>query len=160
MIAMIQDLKTLTEEEVNLVYRAPLLVSVLISGADGKIDRAEINTAINFAKENSKLSRAMLYDFYSDIIKNFDRSLKDLIKEYPDDTNDRNQLISEELSGLNEIFSKVDKAFAIVFYISLKEIALKVAKSSGGVFGINSISKAEAAYVDLPMIKDPANMFI
>ena len=70
---------------------------------------------------------------------------------------DRNALITLELSVLNSVLSKIDKSFAIHYYESIKEIALKIAQSSGGALWIkNSISPEEAKIVGLPMVNNPA----
>lgn len=156
---MIKDLQVLTPQEIDLVYNAPLLTSILISGADGNIDKKEISTAINFAKKNAKRSRAMLYQFYTEIAEDYENKLQSLIEAYPDDVKKRNEIIVGELKQLNHIFEKVSKAFTIVYYVSLKEIAKKIAQSSGGFFWLFKISKEEANFIELPMLKDPADMF-
>ena len=157
---MIKDLEVLDPKEIELVYNAPILTSILISGADGNIDRKEINAAIQFARKNAKRSRAMLYQFYTEVADHYDSKLADMINMFPEETEERNKIISRELTKLNEIFKKVSKAFTVVYYVSLKEIANKIAKSSGGFFWFFRISKEEEDFINLPMIKDPADMFI
>ena len=82
--------------------------------------------------------------------------LKVLLQSYPVDAAQRNPMIEEELLRLNQLFLKIDKDFAIQFYQSICDLAMKVAQSSGGWFGMKSVGEAEAKYVKLPMIKDPA----
>jgi len=157
---MIPQLEDLTEEEIKLVYKSPILTSILISGADGVIDNREINTAINFAKESAKKTRALLYDFYSEIAENVEERIHEVLQFYPENYEERNHQIVEELTGLNPIFPKLDKAFVVVYFISLKTIAKKIARSSGGFLGLfGTISKEERAYLDLPMINDPLKIF-
>ena len=46
---MIKELAKLKESEVELMLKAPVLLCILIAGADGTIDRKEIREAINVA---------------------------------------------------------------------------------------------------------------
>jgi hypothetical protein len=69
----------------------------------------------------------------------------------------RNALIAEELSQLNVVFPKLDPDFSKQYYQSVCDLALKIAKSSGGLLGMHSVGSEEARYVKLPMIKDPAS---
>ncbi len=157
---MIPQLSDLTEEEINLVYKAPILTSILISGADGVIDNREINAAINYTKKNAKKTRALLYDFYIEIAENVEERIAGVLQVYPDNYEERNKQIVEELTGLNSIFPKLNKAFAVVYFVSLKTIARKIARSSGGFLRIfGTISKEERAYLELPMINDPLKIF-
>jgi hypothetical protein len=57
---------------------------------------------------------------------------------------------------LNPILKKVDQNFAKEFYKSLLEIATEIAKSSGGLLGLNSVGDEEAKHMNLSMLKDPA----
>lgn len=157
---MIHQFQHLSDKEIDLIYQAPVLTSILISGADGQIDNKEINAAIEFTKQEVKEARALMYDFYLEISENFEQKLKETIQHYPEDPHVRNQQISLELEKLNDVLPKLDKAFAVVYYLSLKNIARKIAKSSGGFLGIfGTISRAERAYMDLDMINDPLKIF-
>ena len=44
---MIPEFQKLDDAEIELVLKAPILVCILIAGADGDIDRKEINKAIS-----------------------------------------------------------------------------------------------------------------
>ncbi len=154
---MIAEFESLSDSEVELMLKAPLLVCVLIAGADNNIDRNEIRGAIDLAKKKSKKSRARLIEFYATVAEDFEDKLKIVIQSFPVEAAQRNPLIVDELSQLNSILPKIDKSFSTHFYESIKETAQKVAESSGGLFWIKkSIGPEEAKYVGLPMIKNPA----
>jgi len=157
---MVTQLQHLTDEEIELIYKAPILTSILISGADGHIDGREINAAIEFVKKEVKEARALMYDLYLEISENMELNLQETIEQFPEDPHLRDQQILQELEKLNDILPKLDKSFAIVYYISLKNIARKIARSSGGFLGIfGRISKAERKYLNLDMIHDPLKIF-
>ena len=50
---MIPEFKNLNEQEAELMQKAPILVSILIAGADGKIDNKEVRQAIAIAEKES-----------------------------------------------------------------------------------------------------------
>jgi hypothetical protein len=154
---MISEFDKLSGSETELMLKAPILACILIAGADGDIDRNEIEGAIEVTRKKQRRSQANLLEFYRFVAEDFEDKLKVVIQSYPLKAVQRNPLIVEELSHLNEILPKIDNSFAKAFYKSIKEIALTIAESSGGLLGINKIGDEEAKYVDLPMIKDPTH---
>jgi hypothetical protein len=78
------------------------------------------------------------------------------IASLPREARKRTPLILEELKKLNTILSKLDRKFAIQFYESMKDIAKKIAKSSGGVLGYISVDYEESKLMELKVIKNPA----
>lgn len=152
---MISPLESLTDAEQEFMLKAPILVCILIAGADGNIDRDEIKGAIAQANKRQRNASGEMMELYREIGEDFEDKLKILLQGYPVEVTQRNPLIVEELTQLNTILPKVDKVFAVQFYQSIRELAMKVAESSGGWFGMKSVGEAEAKYVKLPMLTDP-----
>jgi len=153
---MVPELYQLNASEMELVYKSPILVSILIAGADGTIDRKEIKEAIRFAEKKKKRSVSSVSVLIHEIATDFEDKLKILLQSYPYESTQRNPLIVEELAQLNMIWPKLNKAFAQEFYQTLLSIAEKIAASSGGVLGYNAVGAEEARYVNLGMINNPA----
>jgi hypothetical protein len=153
---MIPEFDKLSATEMELMLKAPILACILIAGADGNIDEKEIRGAIELARKKQTRSKANLLEFYQYVGEDFEDKLKILIQSYPAKPNQRNPVIVEELSILNTILPKMDKAFAVAFYNSIKETAQKTAEASGGMLGMNKIGEEESKYLGLPMIKDPS----
>lgn len=149
---MAHQLATLSASEKELVYKAPLLVCILIAGADGKIDDREIGEAMAIARDRQWVDRA-LTSFYLEVSEDFEDKIKMLIQSYPFRREERNKSISAELSGLNFLWSKLDAQFSVPFYESLKFLANRIASSSGGFF--QKVSQEEKELLDLPMIAYP-----
>lgn len=154
---MIPEFRRLAAHEQDLLYKAPFLVSILIAGADGKIDRNEVREAIrvvdqSFQSEDSSLARLM-----HTTTEDFEDKLKVLIRQYPKAAEQRNEMLVHELSGLNNLWPKFAREFAVEFYNLLLRIARHVAESSGGIMGIRSVGSEEARYVRLEMLKNPAD---
>ena len=152
---MAEEFKHLNEEEVVLLLKAPALVSVLIAGADDKIDNREKNLAISLAKLKTYRARKILIDYYNEVHKDFETNMNEIIADMPASAKDRNPLLIAELEKLNPILSKLDKVFAINFYDSMKDFAKQIAEASGGVLNMLSISVEESKFIGLKMIKNP-----
>lgn len=153
---MILELKNLNEEEANLVLMTPALVALLIAGAEGNIDQKEIDwgSKITHFRANE---HSLLQNYYQEVDKNFEDSLKKLIEAMPADVNERSKKINQELSKLNKIIPKLDSEFAGEFYKSLLSLSTQVAKASGGIWGYGSISPEEKKYLNLEVINPPEN---
>jgi hypothetical protein len=151
---MIKELEKLKDSEVELMLKAPVVLCILIAGADGTIDRREIKEAINVTVR--KKDKSILDNYFKEVSQDFEDKLKVLLQSYPYHSAQRNPVLIEELSQLNPILKKLDKSFAKPFYDMLKELAEKIAGSSGGLWGMMSVDSEEAKYIDLPMLDDPA----
>lgn len=154
---MIDQLENLAPSEADLLLRAPLLVCILIAGADNDIDKKEIKSAIELANNRQKKSKSGMMEFYKNVAEDFEDKLKILIQSYPYEATQRNPLITLDLQELNSVLPKIERGTAVEFYNTLRDIAKKMAESSGGLLGLKSIGPEEAKYILLPMIKDPAS---
>jgi len=152
---MIPEFEILEPEEQNVMFGAPILVAILIAGADGKIDNAEMRKAISVSSMKKVKARKDLKAFYDEVSKDFEDKLKFGINKYPNDPALRQQQIVEELEKLNNILPKLNKKFSIKYFESIKDFAKKVAEASGGVLGYMSIGYEESKLIDLKMIKNP-----
>ena len=152
---MIPEFENLSEHEVEGMFKAPILVCLLIAGADGRIDRREINEVIKIAEKGQKAQSAM-GRYFSHLHADLEDKIMIVIQSYPKDPDEWTRQLVEELSLLNGILEKVDRLFAVEFYAMLREMAQKIASSSGGLLGINSVTAEEARYLELPMLCPPA----
>lgn len=153
---MIQAFDKLSDTEIEAMLRAPLVACILIAGADGNVDRKEIQKAIHHTRKSASKSKASVVDYFKLIEEDFEDKLKIVFQSLPLDVTERNHLIVEELSNLNNILPKLKHTFAIEFYSKMRDLAHEVAASSGGMLGLNKVGDEEAQYVELPMIKKPA----
>jgi len=153
---MIPEFNRLSSEETDLMFKAPFLIIILIAGADDKIDKHEMKQAVVISKLKLKRARRELVEYYNIVGQDFEDKLKIFIHDLPKDTDERNEEISKELAKLNDIFPKLDKKFSVNFYESMKDMAIKIAESSGGVFGFMSVGYEESKVVDLKMIREPS----
>lgn len=148
---MIPAFDKLSDPEIEVMLRAPLVACILIAGADGNVDRKEIKKAIHHMETGASKYKALLTDYINLVEEDFEDKLKVLLQSLPRQVKDRNHLIVEELTSLNAILPKLNTGFAKEFYKKMRALAHEVAESSGGVF--NKVGDEEAQYLELPMIK-------
>ena len=154
---MITEFQRLTESETELMLKAPILVCILIAGADGDIDRKEIREAISIARGRDKV-KSVLSTYFEIMAEDFEDKIKILIQSYPYESSQRNPLIIQELAQLNGVWKKLTKEFSMPYYEMLKNVAIKIASSSGGLWGMKKIGAEEEKYLKLPMIADPSGL--
>lgn len=149
---MITEFEKLTDSEIDLMLKAPVLVCILIAGADGDIDKKEIKEAIILTQ---KKTSATLAGYLREVSQDFEDKLKVLIQSYPHTPAERGAAITKELGQLDAVFSKMNRQFAGQIYQMLRQLASKIASSSGGIWGMNTVTEEEAKYLDLSAIHDP-----
>jgi hypothetical protein len=151
---MISEFSRLNDHEAELMMKAPFLVCILIAGADNDIDRKEIREALQVITKGAKGIQSLL-NYFNELSEDFEDKLKMLIQGYPYDTASRSKILEDELMGLNDVLPKINAKFASQYYEALLRLAEKVAESSGGVLGINSVGREELKYLRLEMINNP-----
>ena len=67
---MSHQLKRLSPGELEMLYKAPLLVSILIAGADGKIDKNEIKGGMSTAQKKAH-SNSALKLYFQNVAEDF-----------------------------------------------------------------------------------------
>ena len=144
----------LSKEDYNRLKMSLAEVTVLIAGADGKIDEQELNWAEKLTSIRSYATPEELNQFYGDVEESFIDNVNDLIKQLPTDVAERQTCLSEELAKLNQILPLLENQLAFQIYESLTSFAEHIAKASGGFLRFGSISGAEKKWISLPMI-DP-----
>jgi len=80
---MIKQFNPLNEEEIELMCKAPIIISILVAGADNKIDRSEIKEALRISKYKPIKGRNLLIDFYKEISEDFEYNLIEEIASLP-----------------------------------------------------------------------------
>ncbi len=153
---MIPQFKNLSEREKTTLLDAPALIAVLIAGADNDIDQKEIDYSEKIAHYRAINEESNLHLYYGEVDKFIHDSIAQHINTLPKDLSERQQIIKEELNKVNEIFSKLDKNFAVELYKSFLTFAKSVAKSSGGLWGYASITAEEEKLLGLSMLNNPA----
>jgi hypothetical protein len=148
---MVSIFRTLRDDEIDIVFNAPAMVAVLLAGADDKIDKYEINEAINFVR-NAADKYPVLKEYLDELSVVFDDVFAGYRSDLPKGLQVRQHTINSYLRQLNGILPKLDVQCAREIRLFLTDLAKAVAEASGGIMGMRKISSAESKYLDLDMI--------
>lgn len=154
---MLYHISKLSQDDQELVKKAPLLVSILVAGSDGEIEKEEIERAVSLIHTKSFSEASDIRHLYKEIDHDVESTLNLIIGSLPTDAAEREKVFSDELAGLNTIFAKLDAQIATDFYNSLRKFAVSVAQVSGGILGMGSINYQEKEMVKLPMLTAPGS---
>ncbi len=149
---MIKSIESLPPEKQKILYDAIPYVTLLVAGADGIIDDAELERGEKIAHIRAFHFHPEWQEYYKKVDEQLHGRLIELIRLLPRSPEQRQEIITRELSKINDILPLLDPKHATHFYDGLLSFARYVAKASGGIIGWMSIGPKEAKVVDLPMI--------
>jgi len=152
---MLDHIHHLSEEEKNLVLQAPVYVSLLIAGADGHIQQEEQKRILELVHTKTFSEHYELRELYATLNHDLAEHLRQMMAALPEDTNERQAMLSGLLGRLNHIFPQLEKHFARRLYKNLREFAHYIAHADGGFWGISAVSDAEQQWIKLPMLEEP-----
>lgn len=152
MWTMLDGFQHLTSEEIDALVDAPVLITALIGGADGQVDREERVWSERLMRARTYSKPNLINDYYRVVAEAFLGKLDKTLEELPADTEARNTAIAEKLGALNPILAKLDVPLAAALYKSFVVLAQETAKASGGFLRIGAVSASEYQWVKLPML--------
>jgi len=150
-----ESLSRLNDEELEKLIMIPVWITLLIAGADNTYSKAEIKRACKIVAEKAKNGGALLGSFYELVQKQFEMNVKGYLIMLPAGIESRTAYIVIKIGEVNELFKKLPTDHADALYWSFRDLAISVARSSGGLFGLLSVSYSESAHIDLKMINNP-----
>lgn len=139
------------QEYGQLVHLVPN-ITILIAGADHKIEKKEKEWAKKLTTIRSYASPELLNQYYKDAELDFDEKLEQYIERLPEDTGERTQILTEKIAKANALLQKMENEDAYHLYKSLVSFAKHIAKSSGGFLRFFSVSREEKRLMQLPML--------
>lgn len=149
---MLHQLKNLPAEELQELYDAIPVITLLIAGADGDIEGEELAHSEKITKIRGYSGGEIMQDFYDKVGEDYNERLNRWLKVISKDTAERTADLSSRLEKLNPILAKLSPELGAEMYKSFTSFAKHVAKASGGFLGFGSINKEEAELVNLPML--------
>ncbi|MDL5047846.1 hypothetical protein QQ054_17660 [Oscillatoria amoena NRMC-F 0135] len=152
---MIYEFEPLTQDEKEMMLKAPALIAVLIAGADNTIEQQELNHAVKLVNIKAFSEKLDLQPYYHEVENTIQQDIEEAIAALPQSSAERNAIINDELAKLNTVLPRLKHKFAHDIYNSWKSFAHSVARSWGGILGINAVSEHEKQWIDLPMINEP-----
>ena len=126
---MINQLHTLTEDEKKTILDAPLLVAILVAGADKNIDRAEKERTMKLIHTKTFSEHHEIADnIYKELDENAEERWNEVALGLSANPKFRTPEIVDRLKELNNIWPKLNIGFALEFYDSLKRILKKLSR--------------------------------
>lgn len=130
---MIIQFEKLTDEERELLLKAPALLSVLAASGDRKISDTQIADAKRLAHLKTFTAKPLLLSYYDEVEKRFNKNFDATVKKYaPFDTSKRDAL-KKEIDVVNAIISKLDPEYAALLHKSLAGYADHVRRADHNV---------------------------
>lgn len=149
---MLHQLKNLPADELQELYDAIPVITLLIAGADGDIEGEELAQSEKITKIRGYSGGEIMKDFYDKVGEDYNERLNRWLNVISKDTAERTADLSGRLEKLNPILSKLSPELGAEMYRSFTSFAKHVAKASGGFLGFGSINKEEAGLINLPML--------
>ncbi|MEM9836836.1 MAG: hypothetical protein AAF828_10060 [Bacteroidota bacterium] len=153
---MLTEFANLSPEETAKMLDAIPYITILIGAADDNLDEVELQAAQRLADIRSFTNTGKLTAYYETIDGNLSNRIGELYGALPKNAEERQAVIVEKLTGLNDILSKLDSPFDYYYYHSFRTFATHVAKAHGGFLRFITIGPQEAKVVDLPMLNEIA----
>lgn len=126
---MIKQLEKLTKQEQELLFKAPVLLSVLAASGDHEIDKKEKAEAIKLAHLKTFTANSLLILYYKEVEKNFNIYFNEATKKYAPFDDEKRKALKAEISVLDTVIKKLDEDFARVLHKSLAGYAEHVRKA-------------------------------
>jgi len=109
---MLKQFENLTAEEQELLFTAPVLVSVMSSCSYNNVNQLKKEDAIKLSHIKTFTADPMLISYYIEAEKNFKEKFEATVSRYyPFDHEKRDELL-HEINKVNAIIGKLDTKFA------------------------------------------------
>jgi hypothetical protein len=150
---MAGQFSSLNKMEWDQLLEAVPLIGLLIAGADGNIEEEEVSWAKKVIHIRSYKLKGGLMAYYKEVDKIYSDRFTHFVETFPAEVKDRNAIITQKLTGINDVLAKIEPALGAKIYKSYLSFARHIAKATGGIMGFFAINQEEAKLVHLPMIK-------
>src|ERR1051325_3905957 len=130
---MIKQFENLTDQEQELLLKAPALVSVLASCSFNEINATRKAAAIKLAHLRTYKAFHVLLPYFAEVEKRFKEQFEEAAQKYfPFDANKRDSL-KRELEQVNRVIGKLDEDYARTLHKSLDKYARHVKQADHSV---------------------------
>ncbi len=131
---MIDQFKHLSDNERELLYKAPALVSVLASCTFNEVNEVRKADAIKLAHLKTFTASPVLLPYYAEVEKSFRKDFEEEIKNYFPFDHVKRTALKKELDNIDHLIGKLDKEYADALRKSLSKYSEHVKKATHSVF--------------------------
>lgn len=147
MSSILSSISTLSEDDQDLLFKAPAVVTILIAGADKDIDKKEEMQGRKLVNYRTFTSDIFLHEYYEAAHQVFDANMTDLMSVWTPETGPES--MSKALTDIGTVVAKLPEDHAESLKSSLRSLATKVAEADGGFLHMGGVSAEERAVIDL-----------
>ena len=126
---MIKQLEKLSEQEKEILFKAPILLSVLAASGDDKINEKQKIDAVKFVHLKTFTASPLLIPYYKEVENKFNKYFKEAVKKYIPFDDVKRQALRTEINVIDTIIQKLEKNFARALHKSLTGYADHVRRS-------------------------------
>lgn len=123
----------LSLEEQQTLLKFPAYITILASNADGKVDDAEKDAAIDLTHIRSYKSDAKLSSFYKEVEKVFEKNMEELISHLPENKEEKEAAIVSELKKIEAILLKLGYSYTKSMHESMRTFKEHVSNAHNNV---------------------------
>ena len=131
---MIKQFEHLADKERELLYKAPVLVSVLASCSDHKVNKTRKADAIKLAHLKTFTASPLLLPYYTEVEKSFKEQFEAEIKKYFPFDEAKRIALKEEIDKVNALIGKLEQGYGEALRKSLEKYSTHVKKATHSVF--------------------------
>ncbi|HET7897035.1 MAG TPA: hypothetical protein VFL47_05185 [Flavisolibacter sp.] len=131
---MIKQFENLTDEERELLLKAPALVSVLASSSDKGIDPVNKRDAFWLAHLKTFTAMPVLLPYYHEVEKIFAEEFEDAARTYEPFDEPKREALQAALKNVSKVMAKLDPSYAQALQQSLQRFAHHIRRSTHSVF--------------------------
>jgi hypothetical protein len=131
---MIKQFEKLTQDEQDLLLRAPVLVSVLAACSYNYVNKSQKADAIKLAHFKTFTAAPVLLPYYIEVDKTFRERFDATVEMYFPFDNEKREALKKEITHVNQVIAKLDKDYAAILHKSLEKYARHVNKAAHSVF--------------------------
>ena len=130
---MIKEFEKLTAEEVALLFKAPVIVSVQALSACKEISRTQKDDAIKLAHVKTYTEHYLLVPYYEEADKHFKKHFEEYLERFFPFNTVRYVAIKNEMNKVNAVIDKIDAVYAGLLRKSLAGYARHVNNAARNV---------------------------
>jgi hypothetical protein len=131
---MIEEFEELSAEEREILYKAPVLVSVLASCSGDAVNDLQKADAIALAHLKTYTADPLLLDYYKEVERVFKQQFESTVKKYTPFGDLQRAALKQEMSKTNRVIGKLDKKFAYRLHRSLEKYGTHVKRADHSIF--------------------------
>jgi hypothetical protein len=142
----------LSQEELNLIAKAPLYIGLLIAEADGFADQKELDWIEKVTFFRIKTAHHALRAYYqlaNDAVKSDLNLVKSELSENQDE---KMSYLSDKIAEMKPVLAKLDENTKHKLVDSFHSMALSIAEISGGMLSFFSHNPEEEKWLALEML--------